>query len=526
MKNAVSLEKIGLHNYGNVYHNLAVPTLVEESLRRGEGRLAANGSLLVTTGRRTGRSPNDKFFARRSPSADNIWWSGVNRGVEPDVFDRIYDKIRAYLQNRDLFVFDGFIGADPGHRLGVRVVSPLAWQGLFANTLCIRPTEEELKNHTPDFTVVDATEFFVEGEKDGVVSEVFVGTDLERGLVAIAGSGYGGEIKKSLFTIMNYVLPMRGIMTMHCSANVGRDGNTALFFGLSGTGKTTLSADPTRCLIGDDEHGWSDEGVFNFEGGCYAKCIRLSAVAEPQIYDAIRFGSLLENVDYDPETREIDFDSDRITENTRVTYPVEYIPGCITNGRGGHPTDIFFLAADAFGVLPPISRLDENHAMYHFLSGYTAKLAGTEAGVTEPTATFSACFGEPFMPLHPARYAELLGERIRKHKTRVWLVNTGWSGGPFGVGQRMPIQHTRALLDAALTGKLDGVDYRRDEVFRVEVPLVCPGVPEDVLNPRQTWPDPKAYDEKARHLAGLFRENFKKYEAEASEAIRQAGPAD
>ena len=520
----MQLEKVGLRNTGTVYRNLSVPRLVEEALKRGEGILADNGSLIVMTGKRTGRSPKDKFFVKRAPSANEIWWSKSNIGIEPEHFDRLFAKVQAYMQRRDLFVFDGFVGTDPQFRTPLRVITPLAWQALFATTLFVRPKPEELATLTPRFTVMDATQMEMNGEADGIASEVFVGCDMERELVVIAGSGYGGEIKKSIFTMMNYFLPLKGVMTMHCSANVGRDDKVALFFGLSGTGKTTLSADPERRLIGDDEHGWTEDGVFNFEGGCYAKCIRLSEEAEPQIYRAIRFGSILENVFYDTEKRRVDFDSDAVTENTRATYPVEHIPGCVLSGQGGHPSDIFFLTADAFGVLPPISRLDAPHAMYHFLSGYTAKLAGTESGVTEPQATFSTCFGEPFMPLHPARYAELLGEKIRKHGVRTWLVNTGWTGGPYGVGKRMSIKHTRAILSAALEGKLDAVNYRIDPIFGLDVPESCPGVPSEVLNPKTTWPDPEAYDAKARELAERFVKNFAKYAEGASEAIRKAAP--
>ncbi len=527
MKETAFLDEIGIKNIKSVYRNLPVAQLVEEALRRGEGVLASNGSLLVNTGARTGRSPNDRFFVNHpnTESGNNIWWSNANLSADPETFNLLYARACAYLQQRDLFVFDGFSGADKTFRLPLRLVTPLAWNALFARTLFVRPTEKELAAHEPEFTVLAVGNMTVADEIEGVNSEVFVGLDLETKRILIIGSMYAGEIKKAIFTVMNYLLPMRHqLMTMHCSANIGQDDSVALFFGLSGTGKTTLSADPTRRLIGDDEHGWSDNGVFNFEGGCYAKCINLSEEAEPQIYHAIHFGSVLENVDFDPHTREPDYDSSRFTENSRASYPVDHIPNCVLKGTGGHPSDIFFLAADAFGVLPPISRLDGPHAMYHFLSGYTAKLAGTEAGIDEPKATFSACFGEPFMPLHPARYAELLGERIEKHGVRVWLVNTGWSGGPYGVGKRMRIQHTRALLNAALSGALDKVDYREDELFGLQVPRQCPGVPDQVLTPRETWPDKDAYDRKARELAGLFVENFKKYESGASEAIRNAAP--
>ena len=518
------LENSGLRNTGKIHANLFSARLVEEAVRRGEGILLDNGSLRVLTGERTGRSPGDKFFVRREPSASEIWWSKGNVPVSPETFDRILAKVCAYFQKRELFVFDGFAGADPAYRLPLRVVSEKAWAALFSRTLFIRPDAAELAALKPEFTVLHAPDLQLNGAADGVNSEAFISIDFERRLVLIVGSGYAGEIKKSIFTVMNYLLPLKNIMTMHCSANQGSDGGVALFFGLSGTGKTTLSADPARRLIGDDEHGWSDEGVFNFEGGCYAKCIRLSAEAEPQIYNAIRFGSVLENVDFDPQTRCIDFDSDRITENTRATYPVDFIPNCIREGRGGHPSDIFFLTADAFGVLPPIARLDAPHAMYHFLSGYTAKLAGTEAGVTEPQAVFSACFGEPFMALHPGRYAELFGRCMQRHGVRTWLVNTGWSGGPYGVGKRMSIKHTRALLAAALSGMLDRVEYREDPNFGVLVPVTCEGVPAEVLDPRRTWADPAAYDAAARKLAGLFVTNFQKYAGGVSGEIRKAAP--
>lgn len=524
MSETIPISKTMLRNTGNITRNGSVATLVTEALLRGEGHLAENGALVVSTGARTGRSPNDKFFVRRLPSSEKIWWGKVNQACEEGTFERVLGQILAYLQKRDLYIFDGFVGADPAHRLAVRVVTPLAWQALFAHTLFRRPSAEELAAFTPDFTILDAGELKLDPKDGGLASEAFVGCDLENKLVAIAGTGYAGEIKKSLFTIMNYALPQKGVMTMHCSANVGADGDVALFFGLSGTGKTTLSADPARRLIGDDEHGWTDRGVFNFEGGCYAKCINLSEKAEPQIFRAIRFGSVLENVIIDRTTGKIDYDDSSITENTRATYPVEYIPGCVLEGTSGHPRDIFFLTCDASGILPPIARLDIPHAMYHFLSGYTAKLAGTVVGVKEPTATFSACFGEPFMPLHPARYADLLGEKIKKHGSRVWLVNTGWSGGPYGVGQRMSIKVTRRLLSAALNGELDKVAYRIDPIFGFEVPTSAPEIEARILDPQSTWADPAAYVKAAEKLAAQFIENFKAYESGASAEIRAAAP--
>jgi len=518
------LKNLGIKNVGGFHINLKAENLVHDSISHNEGKKVSNGALLVMTGLRTGRSPNDRFFTKRSPSSNQIWWSDVNIGCEEKTFDHVLGKVTSYLEGKNLYCFNGFVGADKDYRLPIRIITPLAWQALFSETLMIRPTLDELASHVPEFTLIAAGQLMLDGEKDGVNSEAFVGIDLERKLVIIAGTSYAGEIKKAFFTIMNYLLPQKDVMTMHCSSNVGQDDSTALFFGLSGTGKTTLSADPTRKLIGDDEHGWSDKGVFNFEGGCYAKCINLSKEAEPQIYNAIRSGSLLENVVMYHDTGEVNYSDDSITENTRATYMIDHIPDAVVSGQGGHPTDIFFLAADAFGVLPPISKLDTPHAMYHFLSGYTAKLAGTEAGITEPVATFSACFGEPFMPLHPARYAKLLGEKIEKHNTRVWLVNTGWSGGPYGIGKRMAIQHTRALLRAALNGDLDKVEYREDSTFGLQVPLSCPKVPEEVLCPRDTWEDKAAYDTKAKELAELFINNFKKYEDGASEAIKEAAP--
>ena len=524
MPDTISLGTAELRNTGKVTRNGSVATLVTEALLRGEGQLAENGALVVSTGARTGRSPNDKFFVRREPSASHIWWGKVNQACDEATFERVQSQVLAYLQKRDLYVFDGFVGADPANRLAVRVITPLAWQALFAHTLFRRPSAAELEGFRPDVTVLDAGELKLGGKAEGLASEAFVGADLEQKRVVIAGTGYAGEIKKSLFTLMNYFLPQKSIMTMHCSANVGAAGDVALFFGLSGTGKTTLSADPARRLIGDDEHGWTEQGVFNFEGGCYAKCINLSEKAEPQIFRAVRFGSVLENVVIERNSGKIDYDDGSLTENTRATYPVEYIPNCVLDGMGGHPRDIFFLTCDASGILPPIARLDIPHAMYHFLSGYTAKLAGTVVGVKEPTATFSACFGEPFMPLHPARYADLLGEKIKKHGSRVWLVNTGWSGGPYGVGQRMSIKITRRLLSAALNGELDTVSYRRDPLFGFEVPQSAPDIEAKLLDPQSTWADPAAYTRAAEKLAAQFVENFKAYESGASAEIRAAAP--
>jgi phosphoenolpyruvate carboxykinase (ATP) len=508
---------------GEIHRNLPAARLVEESIARGEGALAANGALSVGTGDRTGRSPGDRFVVDSPGVHDEIWWGKVNVATDDATFDRLYEKVRNHLRRRDQFVFDGFAGADPRYRLPVRIVAEKAWHSLFARTLFVRPKPGELASHKPELTVINACTLRADPKTDGTKSGVFIVLNFERNVVLIGGSEYGGETKKSVFAVMNYLLPQRGVLPMHCSANAGKGGDTALFFGLSGTGKTTLSADPERRLIGDDEHGWSDAGVFNFEGGCYAKVIRLSREAEPQIWNAIRFGSIVENAVLN-EDRVIDYDDETITENTRATYPVEHIDNCVLSGMGGHPNTVMFLAADAFGVLPPIARLTKAEAMFHFLSGYTAKVAGTEAGVTEPTATFSACFGAPFLPLHPTRYAKMLGERLAKHGAKAYLVNTGWSGGPYGVGKRMSIQHTRALVRAALTGELDRVEYENDPVFRFAVPKTCPGVPSEVLRPRNTWADKGAYDSKAKHLAQLFVKNFAEYRSEASEDVIAAAP--
>jgi len=518
------LDAVGLRTSGKVYRNAAVPALVEEALRRNEGSLAANGALVVRTPDRTGRSPNDKFVVRDDVSEKEVWWGKVNVPLAPDVFDRLYERAAKHLSERDLFVFDGYVGADPRYSHGVRVVAEKAWHALFAHTLFRRPGADELAKHRADFTVVDACGFHAEPARDGVRSYVVIAVDLRRKLILITGTHYAGEIKKSIFTIMNYLLPARDVCPMHCSCNVGAAGDAALFFGLSGTGKTTLSADPKRRLVGDDETGWSDHGCFNFEGGCYAKVIRLSAADEPQIYNAIRFGSVLENVVADERTRVVDYNDGSITENTRATYPVEYIPNCIVEGVAGHPKNVFFLAADAFGILPPIAKLTPAMAMYHYLSGYTSKLAGTEAGINEPQTTFSACFGAPFLPRHPTAYAKLLGERLARHQVDCWLVNTGWSGGPYGVGKRMSIGVTRGLLAAALEGTLQRQEFDADPVFGVLVPRACPGVPSEVLKPRDTWRDKAAYDAKARELASRFAANFKEFEAFATPEVRAAGP--
>ena len=516
------LASIGLHNTKKVYKNLSVPSLVEEALKRGEGFLVDNGAFNVFTGKYTGRSPNDKFIVDEPSVHDKIWW-GNNTPIEQENFENLLKQLLAYLQNRDIFVFDGFAGADPKYRLPIRVINEYAYQNLFCRQLFIVPSEEELKNHEPGFTVICAPGFKADPETDKVNSEAFIIISFERKLIIIGGTQYAGEMKKSVFSVLNYLMPEAGVLSMHCSANVGEDGSTALFFGLSGTGKTTLSADPHRFLIGDDEHGWSDDGIFNFEGGCYAKCINLTREKEPQIYDAIKFGTVLENVIVDEDTRIPDYSSDKVTENTRAAYPVEYIPGAVIPGVGGHPKTVVFLTADAFGVLPPIAKLSREQAMYYFISGYTSKLAGTERGITEPQATFSSCFGAPFLPLSPMVYAKLLGEKIEKHDANVFLVNTGWTGGPYGVGKRMDLGYTRAMIRAALEGKLDSVEYEKDPIFGLMIPKSCPDVPSDILNPKNTWSDKEAYDKAAINLAESFAKNIAKFSGIAPEVLA-AGP--
>lgn len=512
-----------LDRHGRVHRNLGAAHLVEMAVTRGEGILTADGALNVTTGKYTGRSPKDKFVVMEPTVKEQINWGPVNQPMEPAVFERLYQRVLEHLEDRELFIFDGFGGADARYRLPIRVVNEFAWQNLFVRQLFVRPNEAELAVHDPQFTVICAPTFQADPTRDGTNSEAFIILSMEKRVVLIGGTHYAGEMKKSIFTVLNYLLPFQDVFPMHCSANVGEQGDVALFFGLSGTGKTTLSADPRRRLIGDDEHGWSNDGIFNFEGGCYAKCINLSAEKEPQIYAAIRFGSVLENVVVDTATRRPDYDSDSLTENTRAAYPVDYIPNALIEGVSDHPNVIIFLTADAFGVLPPIARLTKEQAMYHFLSGYTSKLAGTERGVTSPEATFSPCFGGPFLPLPASRYAEMLGERIARHDARVYLLNTGWSGGPYGVGERISLRYTRAMVDAALTGELEKASFVAHPVFQVQVPTSCPGVPSEVLQPKLTWADGAAYDTQARELAALFTKNFARFKG-VSQEIAAAGP--
>lgn len=520
MKELVKTSEL-IHGAKTVYRNLTPAQLVEMAVARKEGILTSNGALCVTTGKYTGRSPNDKFIVDAPSAHSDIAW-GSNKAFSVDRFDQLYNRMIAYAQNRELFIFDGFAGADPGNRIGVRFINEFAWQNLFVHQLFVRPQTGQTTD--ADCTVVCLPGFKANPDIDGTNSEGFIVLNLEQNIVLIGGTHYAGEMKKSIFTVMNYQLPKKGILSMHCAANTNANGDSVLFFGLSGTGKTTLSADPTRKLIGDDEHGWSDNGIFNIEGGCYAKCIHLSKETEPQIWDAIKFGTVLENVSVHPESRIPDYDNSGITENTRAAYPIHYIPDAVIPSVAGHPKTIIFLTADAFGVLPPIAKLTTVQAMYQFLSGYTSKLAGTERGVTKPEATFSACFGAPFLPLSPLAYANLLGEKLAKYKTNVFLVNTGWSGGPYGVGQRIKLAYTRAMVSAAIEGQLDSADWALDPVFNIYIPTACPGVPSDVLNPRNTWADKAAYDTQARQLVQLFIKNFAKFEGGISAEVKAAGP--
>jgi phosphoenolpyruvate carboxykinase (ATP) len=519
------LEEYGIRTSRPIHWNLGTAALYEHAIRRQEGELAIDGPLVCRTGAHTGRSPNDKFVVKEPSSEGHVAWGKVNRPIEQAHFDALKRDMLAHIADRELYIQDLYAGADTEYRLPVRFVQELAWQNLFVRNLFIVPAAGDLADFQPQFTVITAPSFMASPERHGTRSEVAIVLNMGTREVLIAGTSYAGENKKSIFSVLNYLLPLQGVLSMHCSANIGAKGDTALFFGLSGTGKTTLSSDPERQLIGDDEHGWSDRGVFNFEGGCYAKMIRLSAEAEPQIYATTqRFGTVLENVVIDPHTRALNLDDASLTENTRGAYPIEFIANSVPSGTGGHPENIIMLTADAFGVLPPIARLSPEAAMYHFLSGYTAKVAGTEKGVKDPSATFSTCFGAPFLPLNPNVYARGLGERISRYKARVWLVNTGWTGGAFGVGKRMSISHTRAMISAALSGQLDNVEYRRHPIFNLEMPTTCPGVPQDVLDPRSTWSDKSAYDAQAQKLARMFMDNFKSFEGDVDRAVVDAGP--
>jgi phosphoenolpyruvate carboxykinase (ATP) len=526
LQGKVGLEAQGLKPRGEVHWNLVAAVLIQHAARRGEGDFAEMGPFVSVTSPHTGRSPNDKFVVRETQSEPDVDWGKVNQPFSPEKFETLLADVRAHLNSSaELFVQDLYCGADPKYRLSVRYVSPSAWHMAFVRNMFIRPDVAELATFDPNFTVLHAPEFQADPTKHGTRSSTFIVLNLAKRMILVGGTRYAGELKKAMFTVMNYYLPKQGVLSMHCSANVGKAGDSALFFGLSGTGKTTLSADPERSLIGDDEHGWSGEGVFNFEGGCYAKVINLSAEGEPDIYRTTQmFGTILENVVLDPITRKVKFEDQSITENTRASYPLHYIPNFVPNGRGGHPKNIVLLTADAYGVLPPVAKLTRDQALYYFLSGYTAKVAGTERGVKEPQATFSSCFGAVFLVWHPCKYAEMLGHLIEQHHADVWLVNTGWTGGAYGVGTRMKLSHTRKMVHALLRGDLASVKTTVDPTFGLAVPIEIPGVPKSVLQPRETWKDTAAYDAQAKKLAGMFEENFKKFESFVSEAVRSAGP--
>ena len=527
LKSDFGLEALGLTNLRKVYWNLPTEALVEEIVFRGEAHISRQGPIIANTGKHTGRAASDKFIVKEATTEEHVWWGQYNRPFNPDKFDDVFNRVQGFLQGRDLFVQDCYAGADPNHRMPIRIITELAWHSFFARNMFLLPkTNEEYRRHVPDFTVLCAPSFQGLQQIDGTASNTFIVLNFAQRLAVIGNTAYAGEIKKSIFTVLNYLLPLDGVMPMHCSANVGKEGDVAIFFGLSGTGKTTLSADPGRGLIGDDEHGWSDDGVFNFEGGCYAKVINLSPKAEPQIFACTRkFGTILENVVYDPVTRLIDLNDESLTENTRASYPLDYIDNAIPEKMAGHPKNIVLLTCDASGVLPPIAKLTPDQALYQFISGYTSKLAGTEAGLgKDPEITFSACFGAPFMVHHPYFYADLLKRKIERYGANCWLVNTGWVGGAYGVGKRISIAYTRALLNAALSGALLDVEYTTDPLFGFQVPKTCEGVPPSVLDPSSSWPSKDEYTARYRQLAYRFVENFKKFESGTPEEVRRAGP--
>lgn len=516
---------LGLANVAAAYWNLTPAELVEEAISRGEGTLVDSGALAADTGEFTGRSPKDRFIVCDDVTENAVWWGDVNIKFDSDKFDLLYHRVCAYLSGKEVFVRDSYACADPAYRTNIRVVTEQAYHNIFANNLFLRPTKEEILDFDPEWTIINAPGFKADPKIDGTRQHNFAILNFTKKIILIGGTGYTGEIKKGIFGVLNFVLPHnKNVLSMHCSANIGKDGDTAIFFGLSGTGKTTLSADPNRGLIGDDEHGWADNSVFNLEGGCYAKCVDLSKEKEPEIWDAIKFGALLENIVCYDGTSTVDFTNISKTENTRVAYPINHIQNAVEPSIAGIPKNIFFLTCDAYGVLPPISKLDAGQAMYHFISGYTAKVAGTEAGVTEPQTTFSACFGKVFLPLHPAKYAEMLGKKMKENKVNVWLVNTGWSGGAYGVGSRMKLSYTRAMITAALNGELDAIQYEKHPVFGLEMPTTCPNIPVEILNPRNTWSDKALYDTKANDLAGKFVKNFEQYAEGASAEILAAAP--
>ncbi len=525
LKSTVTGLESTLKNPKNIYWNLTPAELIEHSINGKMGVFNDTGALAVDTGEFTGRSPKDKFIVKDATTANSVDWNNFNLPFTPENFDLLLEDMKQYVEGKDVYVRDAYVCADPKFRMNVRVITEFPWSNMFAYNMFMRPNEDEIKDVKPDWTVFAAPSFKADAKKHGTRQHNFAIINFTKKIAIIGGSAYTGEIKKGIFTVLNYVLPHdKGVLSMHCSANIGKSGDTALFFGLSGTGKTTLSADPNRGLIGDDEHGWSHTGVFNFEGGCYAKCIDLTAEKEPQIYAAIKFGALLENVRFQKNSRAVDYADKSVTENTRVSYPLHHIDNAVIPSVGGIPKNIFFLTADAFGVLPPISKLTPGQAMFHFISGYTAKVAGTEDGITEPKTTFSACFGAPFLPLHPTRYAEMLGNKMKEHNASIWLINTGWTGGPYGIGNRMKLSYTRAMITAALNGELDNVQYEAHSVFGLQMPKTCPHVPSEVLNPRNTWKDKDAYDQQANDLADQFNTNFEKYADKASDDILNAAP--
>ncbi|WP_044002291.1 phosphoenolpyruvate carboxykinase (ATP) [Hymenobacter swuensis] len=522
----VRLAPLGISHAAQVHLNLTPAELVEHALRRGEGTLTDTGALMADTGQFTGRSPKDRFVVKDATTAESVWWGDINIPFEADKFDQLHQKMVQYLADKEVYVREAYAGANPDYELKLRVVNELTWHNLFCYNMFLRPAEGADTSWTPDFSIICAPGFEADPAVDGTRQKNFAILNFSKKMILIGGTGYAGEMKKGIFGVLNYLLPhQHNTLSMHCSANVGRDGDTAIFFGLSGTGKTTLSADPNRGLIGDDEHGWTpDAGIFNFEGGCYAKVIDLSQEKEPEIWNAIRFGSIVENTRFVPGTHTVDYANKSVTENTRTAYPIHYIPNAIEPSVAQAPKNIFFLTADAFGVLPPISKLDKSHAMYHFMSGYTAKVAGTEMGITEPQTTFSACFGAVFLPLHPTKYAEMLGRKMEENEVNVWLVNTGWTGGSYGTGSRMKLAYTRAMITAALNGELNDVAFTEHPVFGVEMPAAVPGVPTDILDPRTTWADQEAYDRTAADLAEKFVVNFRKYADFANEDILAGAP--
>ncbi len=520
-----SLKALGIQKVKAEHWNLSPEALVQEAIRRGQGVLTDSGAIAVETGEFTGRSPQDRFIVEDAETKDTVDWGPINKPIDNKYFQQLKGKIIQYFEDKEVFVRDAYVCADRQYSMNVRLVSEYPWSNQFAYNMFLRPTGEELETFEPEWSILCAPGFHADPEVDGTRQHNFAIINFSEKQIIIGGTGYTGEIKKGIFSVLNYVLPKKhGVLSMHCSANVGKDGDTAIFFGLSGTGKTTLSADPDRELIGDDEHGWSDDSVFNFEGGCYAKTIDLSEEKEPEIYHAIKHRAILENIKCYPGTRTVDFKNSDITENTRVSYPIYHIDNAKEGSMGEQPKNIFFLTCDAFGVLPPISKLTPGQAMYHFMSGYTAKVAGTEAGITEPQATFSACFGAPFMPLHPTEYAKMLGEKMDAHEVNVWLVNTGWTGGPYGTGSRINLKYTRAMVIAALDGELDQVEYQTDPIFGLNMPTSCPNVPENILDPKKTWSDPDSYDKKARNLAQSFIKNFEQFESAADDEIKNAAP--